>query len=69
MIAKLRTIISRLKLFLELELAFADAIETHNIDIYALKEKVKLLDATVLRLNTQYLELVQVIGYHEKNIN
>lgn len=64
----LRELISQLKLFCRLDVAFCDKLEEHDKELYALKEDNKRLTATVRSLEKRYSELLYAMGTIKKGV-
>ena len=66
---KIRTLISRLKLFCELELAMADKIDEIDRRVYALEQDSKLYRESIRKNSSNCNELRLILGNLKRGIS
>lgn len=66
---KIRTLISRLKLFCELELAMADKIDELDCRVYALEQDSKLYRESIRKNSSSLNELRLIVGNLKRGVS
>lgn len=64
---KLKTLISRLKLFCELEIALVEKLEEVDKRVYALEQDNVRTTASLRSYHTEFLSLEKVVGRLKRN--
>lgn len=63
----IKELLAQIKLFCRLDIAFAEMLEKHEKEVYALKEDNKRMVATVRKLEMQYSELLYAFSAIKKD--
>lgn len=62
MLKNIRGLLSQLSLFCRIEAAMADELEAHDSRLYSLQETVKMLEATIKRMDGEIRQLKLAVG-------